>query len=300
MIDDTTIDQAVDHADKPQSIQDRIGAKFGFPAKDQAATEETPAAVPSDVAELEWDGERFTVPVKLKDAFMRNEDYTKKTQELAEQRRAVDQLREISQTKQMDAVFGESVQAEQLQIAMIDAYLNSQVGKLDPTTMTTDDIIRKKIEIDNLKEQREGLKAVVADKRSQFQTSIKSKIDELRGKSRELAAKSIQGFSEQTEGEMRKFALAEGLAEPEIDNVLLDPRSYKIIWKAMQFDRVQAGTVKADTAVKALKPGAASTRVPQEAIDKNRFTNAMAKATTSAEKARIIEQRLMGTFAKGK
>jgi hypothetical protein len=286
MIDDTTIDPPVEHAEKPESLQDRIGAKFGFPGKDQVA-EETPAAVPSEVAELEWDGERFTVPVKLKDAFMRNEDYTKKTQELAEQRRTVDQLREISQTKQMDAVFGESVQAEQQQIAMIDAYL-TQVGKVDWSTMTTDDIIRRKIEIDNLKEQREGLKAVIADKRSQFQQSLKSKIDELRGKSRELAAKSIQGFSEQTEGDMRKFALAEGLAEPEIDNVLLDPRSYKIIWKAMQFDRVQAGTVKADTAVKALKPGAASVRVPQEAIDKNRYLSALSKATSSGEKAKLI------------
>jgi hypothetical protein len=292
MIDDTEVTEA-----PVQSTEDKIAAKFGFPGKEQGA--QVPAAVEtSDIAEMEWDGVKFTVPAKAKDAFMRNEDYTRKTQELADARRAVDQLRDISQTKQMDAVFGESVQEEQQRIAMIDAYLK-QASKLDFASMSTDDILRRKIEIDDLKEQREALKSSVADKRSQFQQNVKAKIDELRGKSREMAAKSIQGFSEQTEGDMRKFAIAEGLAESEIDNVLLDPRSYKIIWKAMQFDKVQAGTTKADTAVRALKPGAASVRVPQEAIDKNRYMSALSKAQTSGEKAKLIEDRLAKGLFKG-
>lgn len=294
MIDEAGIDQP-----ETESIQDRIASKFGFPGAGQAETEVDAATTPeSDLAELDWEGVKFQVPSKAKDAFMRNEDYTRKTQELAEQRKAVDQLREISQTKQMDAVFQDSVQAEMQQAAMIDAYL-TQVKKTDMSQMSIDQVLRQKMEIDGLKEQRDELRKSIGEKRAQFNDSVTARIKELRGKSRELASKSIQGFNEQMEADVRKFAAAEGLAEPEIDNVLLDPRSVKILWKAMQFDKVQAGTVKADNAVKALKPGAASNRMPPETVQKLNFNKAMKAAPNSSQKARVIEARLAGMFTKG-
>src|SRR5216683_4865345 len=113
MIDDTAIDQP-----ETESMADRIASKFGFPGANQAeASADAIQTTESDLAELEWDGAKYQVPMKLKDAFMRNEDYTRKTQELAEQRKSVDQLREISQTKQMDAVFSESVQPDMQRVA---------------------------------------------------------------------------------------------------------------------------------------------------------------------------------------
>jgi len=294
MNDDGTIDQP-----ETESMTDRIASKFGFPGKGQEQeTPDTATNLESDLAELEWDGAKYQVPTKLKEAFMRNEDYTRKTQELAEQRRSLDHVRTLAEQRQLDGAFSESVQAETQQVAMIDAYL-SQATKLDWAQMSTDQMLRHKVEIDNLKEQRELLKGAINDKRSQFTQQVKAKIDEMRGKSRELAAKSIQGFSEQTEADMRKFAVSEGLAEPEVDNVLLDPRSYKIIWKAMQFDKVQAGTSKVDPAVKTLKPGASSNRMPADVAQKLNFNKAMKQATNSSQKARVIEERLSGIFSKG-
>jgi protoporphyrinogen oxidase len=293
MADEQVIDQA-----EPQSMTDRIANKFGFPGADQAEADSAVQTTESDLAELEWDGAKYQVPVKLKDAFMRNEDYTRKTQDLAEQRKTVDQLREISQTKQMDGVFAESIQPDMQQVAMIDAYLQ-QVAKMDMSNMSMEAVFRQKMEIDGLKERKAEIKESIAQKRTAFNQSLADRIKELRGKSRELASKSIQGFNEQIEADVRKFAAAEGLAEPEIDNVLLDPRSMKILWKAMQFDKVQAGTVKADNAVKALKPGAASNRMPPETVQKLNFNKAMKGAQTSSEKARVIEQRLSGMFTKG-
>src|SRR5882672_4989297 len=119
MADEAVIDQA-----ETQSIQDRIASKFGFPGATEAETQvEAVTQDDSGLAELEWDDAKYQVPVKLKDAFMRNEDYTRKTQDLAEQRKSVDQLREISQTKQMDAIFADTIQPDMQQIAIIDAYL---------------------------------------------------------------------------------------------------------------------------------------------------------------------------------
>lgn len=44
-----------------------------------------------DTEEVDWDGEKYRVPKPLKDALLRQADYTRKTQELAEQRRTVEQ-----------------------------------------------------------------------------------------------------------------------------------------------------------------------------------------------------------------
>lgn len=294
MIDDAVIDQP-----GTESITDRIASKFGFPGTGQEQAEPATAqAVESDLAELEWEGAKYQVPTKLKDAFMRNDDYTRKTQELAEQRKSLDHVRELSQQRALDSAFGESIAAEQQQISVIDAYL-SQASKLDWSQMSTDQMLRHKVEIDNIKEQRALLKGAIDGKRDDFTKQVNARIVEMRGKSRELASKSIQGFSEQTESEMRKFAIAEGLAEPEVDNVLLDPRSYKIIWKAMQFDKVQSGTSRVDTATKVLKPGAAGERMPAKTAANLNFNKAMKSATNSSQKARVIEERLSGIFAKG-
>ena len=292
---DEVIDQATE-----QSMQEKIASKFGVTLDDQAETEvEAVTEGESDLAELDWEGQKVSVPKALKDAFMRNDDYTRKTQELSSQRQTLEQVRSIAEATKLDSAFASSVSAEQQQIAVIDAYLK-QASQLDWSQMNTDQMLRHKVEIDNIKEQRASLAQSVADKRAQFQEHMKAKLSELRQKSRELASKSIEGFSEQTEKDMRAFASSQGLAEPEIDNVLLDPRSQTIIWKAMQFDKIKAGTGKAvDNVGKVLRPGAAENKMPKDVAAKLNFNKAMKQAVTSGQKASVIEQRLAGVFAKG-
>ena len=293
-------DEATDQAQE-QSAMDKLASKFGFPSQTQA--EPVVEQANPDLAELDWDGETYQVPVKLKDAFMRNEDYTRKTQELAEQRRANEHVRELAQQANLSQQFSESIASEQQQLSVIDAYLQ-QAGKVDWTQMTTDQMLRHKVEIDNIKEQRGLLKQAIDDKRAKFQDEFKARIADLRGKSRELASKSITGFNEQIETEMRKFASSEGLSDSEIDNVFLDPRSYKVVYKAMQFDKIQAGTGKAaDAATKAdrvLRPGAASERMPAKTAAQLNFNKAKnaAQSKGSSAVANVIEQRLEGMFAK--
>jgi hypothetical protein len=129
---------------------------------------------------------------------------------------------------------------------------------------------------------------------------MKSKFSELRTRSRELAAKSIPGFTEETEKSIRSHAMTHGLSEQEIDNVLLDPRSAKILWEASQFAKVKAGTQNAvATTTKVVKPGASNERMPQAVVDKLNYRKAISKAVTSGDKARLIEGRLEGLFNRG-
>ena len=291
-----------DQAAIEQSVTDRIASKFGFPSasETEGAAPEVLEQGEETLADLELDGTLYQVPPKLKDAFMKNADYTQKTQELAQQRATLDQVRTLAEQRQIEAAFGNSIQAEQQELHVIDAYL-AQAGKVDWASMTTDQILRQKIELDQIKERRSGLQQAIAEKREKFKAEVDAKISELRGKSREIAAKSIKDFSEETEKAVRAFAGKSGLAEAEINNVLLDPRSYQIIWKAMQFDVISASAGKVAVATdKLLRPGPASERMPASVAGKLNFNKAMAKATTSGDKARVIEQRLAGVFAKGR
>lgn len=289
----------------PVSITDKIAAKFGLPsqADERAGAEETEEVettaetVEDDgFADLDWEGQTVKVPKGVKDALLRHDDYTRKTQELAESRRSVDQMRELAQTRQLESAFNESISAEQQEIHVIDAYLQ-QAGKQDWSAMSTDQIIRHKIDMDNIKERRALLADSINGKRSKFNDDMKAKIVELRGKSRELASKSIQGFTEDTEKSMRVYALSEGLTEAEIDNVLLDPRSYKVIYKAMQFDKIKAGSKSANQAERVLRPGAANEKMPSETAKNLNFHKAMkAAGNNSGKTAQVIEQRLAGVF----
>jgi hypothetical protein len=51
-----------------------------------------------DSEEVDYEGEKYKLPKKLKDALLRQQDYTQKTQQVAEQRRAIEaQAQQVQQ-----------------------------------------------------------------------------------------------------------------------------------------------------------------------------------------------------------
>ncbi len=48
----------------------------------------------SEYDEIEWEGKKYSIPKELKYGFMMNADYTRKTQEVAEQRKSVEAQKE--------------------------------------------------------------------------------------------------------------------------------------------------------------------------------------------------------------
>lgn len=62
--------------------------------EDQPEPDGTEQIADPDDEEIDYEGEKFKVPKKLKDAFLRQQDYTQKTQTVAEERKAVEAERE--------------------------------------------------------------------------------------------------------------------------------------------------------------------------------------------------------------
>jgi hypothetical protein len=294
----------------PQTALDKISAHLGLseaaPSEDVAdePVSET-GEQPTDgdgLAEFEWDGWKIQGPPEkiesLKKGTLRNEDYTRKTQEVSEAKKTLDHLRAVNETHQSEIAFVQSIAPEHRELATIDDNLKELSG-IDWQKLSGDQLMRAKVVIDQLRDRKVALGESINQKRSQFANHLRAKIQELRTKSKEQASKSIENFNEDTERTIRDYAKSEGLSEAEVENLLLDPRAYRLFWKASQFDSIKAKAKDGKQAASAdgvLRPGVAGERMPKAVAQKLNFGKQMKSAKTSQQKASVIEDRLASVF----
>jgi hypothetical protein len=290
--------------DAPAALLDKIAGHLGVadePAP-EAQPETTEEAAPSDgLTDFEWEGHQFRVPESLTKAVMLNKDYTQKTQELSRSREAIEQLQAMNEARQSEIAFVSSIANEQQELGIIDQYLK-QIQSIDWSKLSSEQMMRQKIELDQIRDRRVALADSINGKRSKFASDLQARIKDLRGKSKEQASKSIEGFTEETDQTIRNYAKSEGLSEREIDNLLLDPRAYRLFWKAKQFDDIKANAARGGKQAPSgvVRPGVAGERMPAETAQKLNFAKAMKSAKSSQQKANLIEDRLQRVFTRGK
>ena len=304
-------DQAVE-----QSLEDRIGNMFdpGGPSDepevvDEASSEEQPEVAEGDdeaqpqedtsedYQEVEYEGEVWQVPPKLAKAIMQERDYTQKTQQLADQRRALElQQKEIVLWNEQQK-FGASVAEDSRKLELLDEYIKHVESTTDWKSLTTDEIVRARLELDQLNRQKQELQTTLHGKYQEFQQKQNSERSKIKQELEQHLAKSIPSWSPDTKSAIEKYAQSNGYPEMAVQN--MSAMDYQIAWKAMQFDRLQAekgkAVSKASKAPPVVKPGAVNP-MPKDVQDKLNFRKAIKKAPTSSDKARLIEQRLAKMF----
>lgn len=192
--------------------------------------------------EIEVDGKKFVLPKsaaeKLKAERLMQADYTRKTQEVAEQRRAIEQQ---AQQIQQQAKFQQEYIAEVAKVTAIDERLAeyakvnlSDYIESDPVAvMKAQEEIRKlqmqRAEVVNNLNQKQQMQAM-----EQQQTTAK----QLQQAS-EYLAREISGWSDQRSNELRAYAISLGVPEQAIPNLVLQiPAIAKAFDKANQFDKL--------------------------------------------------------------
>lgn len=115
-----------------------------------------PAPVDDDAEEAEYEGKKFTGPKGIKEAILRQADYTRKTQEVAEQRKQVEaQAAQVQQFAQLnDAIVNDIANLRQVDMELakyngVDWY---RLANDDPATaqvhrMRFDDAQRARVEL---------------------------------------------------------------------------------------------------------------------------------------------------------
>ena len=253
---------------------------------DQPATE-------SEMEELEFDGVKFNLPKehapKVKDALLREADYTRKTQEVSERARVVSEQEKLLQ---LNREFHTSTLDDIAQVKSFDQAI-AQYANVDWMSMQTDELIRTRTRYDQLKEARQNAARTLEQKWAQFNQKREEHLKGLEKAGREEAARRIQGFDDKKASALKDYAKSQGYTDSEVAMMFYRPQDIQMIWKAQQFDSLPKGTVqqRVTKAPPVLKPGASQ---GQQAGDK---LQASFKAATGKQREAIggeIMARKMG------
>jgi hypothetical protein len=221
-------------------------------------------------------------------------DYTKKSQAVAEERKAVEAERQrVEEAKQLRDQY-----AERLQI--IEQMLNQQPETENLDYLKETDPIGYAVKVAEISQREKQLAQVQAERQRIAQQQDKERQEQLssvvQAEARKLA-EAIPDYADPQKGEamrreLREFGVKAGFSDQELANVY-DSRAVLTLWKAMQYDKLQSAkpgiTKKVSEAPKVIKPGVSQPRDSQG--DELRKLKARAKQSGRvADAARAFEK----------
>jgi hypothetical protein len=254
----------------------------------------------SELVEFEFDGELLEATPQIRDALMRQQDYTQKTQEVSAQRKQVEVIQgELEQTRKQfefaQSIQDEVIKAQQLeqQAEQWHQYLRDNIDDLSST-----DIEKIRLQVDDSRRERDKIIESLKAKQQEYQQASEQSVLELRNKGTEVLRSKIPGWGEESQKQVREYALHSGFTEAEIAQVL-DPRQVEVLWKASQFDALQQGKTAAVQKVQAAPSIKAKSRnpMPKDVKDKlNLRKKLKSKTISQTDKAQLIGENLANKF----
>ncbi|MEM8714155.1 MAG: hypothetical protein AAGE92_00015 [Cyanobacteria bacterium P01_G01_bin.4] len=200
----------------------------------------------ANFVEVEYDGRLYEVPVELKDALMKSADYTQKSQANALAAKQFDAITAQAQQAVQGQQFLESVFDERLQASQLEANANQYKDFLRDNidSLTTAEITKIQLQIQDAQDKHSEIMDSLGKKQQEFQQAQQQSHQELLNKGTEILMQSIPTWGEQEQTKVREYAMSAGFAEAEIQGVV-DPRQVLTLWKAAQYDALQAGKATA-------------------------------------------------------
>lgn len=261
------------------SIDDRLAAIFDSPEpSDEAPPEDTPeaqdegteeAAEPAEAApeddseEVEFEGKAYKVPKELKPALLRQDDYTKKTQEVATLRKQAEDRIQFAEAQQQ--LFS-SLRTEALEFETLKAR-KAEYDKLDWQALYSADpgqAFGLRQQADALKEQLADKERALTEKVGQHQAIQKQHAEKQWALAVEAARQRIGKFTPAEDIAMAQQAQALGFDETELKGRFADARVLQAIYKAAKWDALQQGKTLVDKKVQTARPmKTASRSAPQ-------------------------------------
>lgn len=265
----------------------------GEAAVAEAPEQEPTQEQPEETVEVEIDGEVYALPKKISERFIHHADYTRKTQDVAEMRRALSAEREASH---LERAFSEAIREEQKQLTLLEANID-QFRKLDWSKIEdTGQLIHLRTQFDQLKDARAELEKSINAKRADFEGKVKEKASEAQIAGQKYIEAHVKGWNDGIKQDLFAYGLNEGYTRDELDRIV-DPRIVVTLWKSRQWDALQAQkpavTKRAAQAAPVVKPGATQ---PQ-ASRVQQLAGAIKTAQTNQQKVRAAEEYFAARFS---
>jgi hypothetical protein len=215
-------EQSLEELANPEVIEESIEHVDDEPTLDDV--DESPD---DDGEELEHEGQKYRIPKELKPLLMMQSDYTKKTQELADQRRSFEtHQNQVNQIIQQNFTDASKVVAMDERLASFKA--------VDWTTLSNQNPLQAQqlwFEFQQLKENRDTLaNSVIAREQSRINQERELTAQRLAEGNAQLA-KEIPGWSNELKSKLVAFAISNGINEQELSQVT-DPRFVKLLHSA--------------------------------------------------------------------
>lgn len=237
-----------------ETAQEPVETSTAEPEQDNAeATATEPQGQPEpDLHEVEFEGEVLRVPVKIKDALMKDADYRQKTAALAEDRRATEASRQqlgqlmqhaqliVQQSQQLAPVFGQ-VSALDSQIAQLQQQMTPQFEQNDPVGFSN---LGTRLFL--LSQQRNNIFATAQAQMAEHQARY-AQVNAQANQERQAQAvaavkKAIPQYNEQVSKDVGEYVAKSGLPREALVFMDSSAPAFLLAWKAKEYDRIQAET----------------------------------------------------------
>lgn len=258
-------------AEQPEQVEEATAEPEGQEVE-QSADEpegEEPAqddgqapAAPADEQVIKWttaSGESFEAPIKeLKDGYLRQSDYTQKTQALAQEREKA-QARLFEQFQMVEAL-GPDLGAHKALMDQIQQY-----QQLDWAQLKAEDPERHQAHVTQfllLREQAKELGQSIQNRQAQFNQAQQQEAIAATQAASEHLKKAIPGFGDKHLAEMNSHMLSKGLKQDDLPLIVqklgkaLAPQVLEAIHEAAQWKALQAKKPEVENRVKAVPPKA--------------------------------------------
>jgi hypothetical protein len=199
---------------------------------------------PEDIFEIELDGVTHTLPAALKGAFLRQADYTRKTQELAEQRRAMEAER---QALAEHAVALDGVSEDRVRLAALDHQLAEFEG-IDWNALAAQDPRAAETlwgAAQRLDQARQQLATAVDHHHQGRRLQAAREAAEAMVETGRRLSQEIEGWSPEMAAKLVEYAQAFGVTTDELAHTA-DPRLWKLLHKAWRADQTEQRDARAD------------------------------------------------------
>lgn len=219
-----------------------------------------------DAEEVEYEGNKYKVPKAIAPALLRQADYTKKTQEVAELRRATEteKVRIAEEAKAFQEDRQEHVQAYALW-QQLEQFKNVNWQQLDQEDPLQAQQLFRQYTL--LRDAHRDVVGKLQSKQQQRKSVADAEQAKLRDQTRAHLAKAIPNWSPKAEQELTEYAVKSGYKAEEVKAALdSDARPFTFLHKAMLWDQHVEKTRKAATQTapaEPVKPVGQNRSVPQ-------------------------------------
>ena len=287
-------EQAEAQEAEPQTEEVETEAEEGE-AEEQEETEVEEEELPQTFKVKAAGEEKDVTLDELIKGYQLGADYTKKTTEVAEQRKAVEAERQAIE----EAKYARDVYAQRLQA--MEEFIVSQAPQEDLASLKENDPIGYAVKVAELQEKKEQLSAIRAEQERIAQVQQAERAQAMQQRVAQEAQKLTQvlpEFSDPTKGEnlrkeIRTYGKSLGFTDEELSSVY-DSRHVVTLHKAMMYDKLQkskpALTKKVAEAPKMMKSGTVAKANNNDTIKKQ--TQQLRSSGKVRDAAALFEQFL--------